>query len=197
MPFASHSDPNFLGTLPSREFGDVVRGNAGLVALTVGIVAPDVSSEDEEDREGTEEGIKVVGGEAARGFMASLVEGGEGLVMLDATAFEFGKEEVVKILEKCAKLKVGSFSAGLESGWKELFESIGEKLGGLEELEIVGVPGEAMVEKLKEGSEAGLDTGLLEKLSGKSEDLKSVKVSILRTKGEHWLKENGTWRKQG
>ncbi|KAH6676591.1 hypothetical protein B0J14DRAFT_476326 [Halenospora varia] len=190
-----HSDPHFLNTVPMKEFAGVLAKNKGLVAASFVMGSPDVTG-DEDDKEGTEEGVRVVGGDVAKNFVEEVVKNGEGreLVMLDASVFEISKVDVVEILGRCGKLRIGSFSVGLEEGWEELFEGIGEKAGGLESLEIVGVPGEKMVERLKEKGDAGLSAELLKKIGGDS--LKNVKVSILRTKGEHWVKEGGAWKKQ-
>ncbi|KAH8678885.1 hypothetical protein BGZ60DRAFT_402076 [Tricladium varicosporioides] len=189
-----HSDPHFLNTVPMKEFAGVLAKNKGLVAASFVMGSPDVTG-DEDDKEGTEEGVRVVGGEVATNFVEEIVKngGGKELVMLDMSVFDIGKVDVVEILGRCGKLRIGSFSVGLEEGWEELFEAIGENVSGLESLEIVGVPGEKMVERLKERGDAGLNEEVLKKTGGES--LKSVKVSILRTKGEHWVKESGAWKK--
>ncbi|RDL39972.1 uncharacterized protein BP5553_04312 [Venustampulla echinocandica] len=193
-----HSDPvGFRGSLPVTELENLVR--KGLVALTVGIVAPDVTP-DEEDREGTEVGIVPVVQKDGKGLVERL-KGGDGdeLVMLDITMVEVGVEDVKSILEKCKKLKVLSVSVGLVTGWDEVFEGLKKDLAGLEMLELVGVPGEGLVDKLTAGEQGAgqLTAEMLTKVSEVCPELSSVKTSILRTKGEHWMRESGgSWKKQ-
>ncbi|TVY21274.1 hypothetical protein LARI1_G000468, partial [Lachnellula arida] len=191
-----HSDAaGFLGTLPVKEVGALVRD--GLVAFTVGIGAPDagaVEEVDEEDVEGTEVGVRLVGGEEARGVVKRLVGGGKGLVMLDVTMFELRVEEVETLLGACGKLRVFSVAVLLSGGWDEVLGAVKGKLEGIEALEIVGVPGDEFVEKLKAGGVAGLTEEALGKLAEGSK-LKSVKTSILRTNAEHWVQRGGSWEK--
>lgn len=187
-----HSDPNFLASLNAKEVAGLVRGD--LVALTMAVGAPDVTA-DEEDREGTEVGVKPVGGKDARDVVGKLVSEGKGLVMLDATMFELGVKDVEKLLEACGKLKVLNLTVVLEGGWNELLGVLGGKLAGVEALEVVGVPGEELVEKLKGGEELQLSKQKLEKLSATSAALKSVKTSILRTNVEQWVHNGGSWKK--
>ncbi|TVY46076.1 hypothetical protein LOCC1_G001758, partial [Lachnellula occidentalis] len=191
-----HSDAaGFLGTLPVKEVGDLVR--EGLVALTVSIGAPDagaVEEEDEDDVEGTEVGVRLVGGEEARAVVKRLVGGGKGLIMLDVTMFELRVEEVKALLGACGKLRVLSVAVLLGNGWNAVLEVMKGRLEGVEALEIVGVPGDDFVEKLKAGGVAGLTEEALGKLAEGSK-LKSVKTSILRTNGEHWVQRGGSWEK--
>jgi len=187
-----HSDPNFLASLNVKEVAGLVRSS--LVALTMAVGAPDVTA-DEEDREGTEVGVKPVGGKDAKDVVGKLVGEGKGLVMLDATMFEMSVEDVEAILGACGKLKVLNLAVVLESGWGELLSILEGKLGGVEALEIVGVPGEELVEKLKGGKEMQLSKEKLEKLSATSGALKSVKTSILRTNVEQWVQEGESWEK--
>lgn len=191
-----HSDAaGFLGTLPVKEVGALVR--EGLVALTVGIGAPDagaVEEVDEEDVEGTEVGVRLVGGEEARGVVKKLVGGGKGLVMLDVTMFELRVEEVETLLGACEKLRVLSVAVLLSGGWEEVLGVVKGKLEGVEALEIVAVPGDEFVEKLKAGGAAGLTDEALGKLAEGSK-LKSVKTSILRTNAEHWVQRGGSWER--
>jgi hypothetical protein len=187
-----HSDPQFLSTVPSKDMSALV--STGLVALTMSISAPDVT-EDEDDREGTEVGVKPVAGKDARDVAEKLVQEGEGLVMLDATMFELNMEEVEKILNGLRKLKVLNVTVGLESGWEAVLKVLGKE-SSIEVLEIVGVPGEGMVEGLKEGGEALLKKEEVEKLGGKRKDLKSLKISILRTRVEQWVREGAVWEKK-
>jgi len=58
-------------------------------------------------------------------------------------------------------------------------------------LEIMAVPGEEWVEGVKKGGETGLERRTVEKLGEKWKDLKSVKTSVLRTKSEEWIKDEG------
>lgn len=188
-----HSDPGFLGSLPAGEVGGVVR--EGLVALTVGIGAPDVSEADEEDREGTEVGVRAVGGKDARGMVENLVGEGKGLVMLDVTMFELSVKDVGDLLDACGKLKVLNVAVVLEKGLEEVLDMLGEKMRGVQALEIVGVPGQQFVEKLKTESVVHLTKEKLNTLSEKSNDLQSVKFSILRTNAEQWARKEGAWEK--
>jgi len=116
--------------------------------------------------------------------------------MLDLTMFELKVEEVGRVLSKSTKLKVLGFTVGLEDGWNEVLGILGEKERGLEVLDIVGVPGEAMVERIKEDEAGGLLTDDLLRLLDGCKELKSLKVSILRTKTEEWLKEGTAWQKK-
>jgi hypothetical protein len=188
-----HSDPGFLDSLPAKELVGVVRGD--LVALTMGISAPDVSPQDEEDREGTEVGVKPVGGKDAKGVLEKLVSEGKGLVMLDATMFELSVKDLKALLGACGKLKVLNVAVVLESGWDEVLKVLGEKLRGVEALEIVGIPGEEFVEKLKGSGVVQLTKEALARLSENSKSLKSVKTSILRTNAEQWVQHEGSWEK--
>lgn len=195
-----HSDPvGFRATLPVKEVEKLVR--KGLVALTVGIVAPDVTP-DEEDREGTEVGIVPVMQKDARSFVEKLKSGDgdvDELIMLDSTMVEVDLVDVKVFLEKCKKLKVLAVSVGLETGWDEVFEGLKDQLTGLEMLEFVGVPGEGLVEKLTaaEPGQGQLSSDMLAKLAGICPELSSIKTSILRTGGDHWMRESGgSWKKQ-
>jgi len=186
-----HSDPQFLATVHSSDIGSLISN--GLVALTMSISAPDIT-DDEQDREGTEVGARPVAGKDARIVAEKLVQDGQGLVMLDITMFEFDIREVESLLNGLGKLKIFNFTVGLENGWEEVFEIVGKEERGLDVLEIVGVPGEGMVEKLK-GEGPLLRKEMLESLSTKCEALESVKVSILRTRAEQWVKVQGIWGK--
>jgi len=189
-----HSDPAFLSSIPA---GEIVQGvKKGLVGLTLSISSPDIT-EDEEDREGTEQGMRPVGGKDARSLVEKVrKEGiGEGLVMLDLTMFELSVKEVESVLEKCEEIKILGVTVGLESGWGDVFDAI-RKGRGIEVLEVVGVPGEGLVESLKGDSDLGVGKDVLEGLSEACKELKSVKVGILRTKLEHWVKDGGSWSKR-
>lgn len=188
-----HSDPQFLNTVPSKELGSMV--SSGLVGLTMSISAPDVT-EDEDDREGTEVGIRTVGGGDASVVVENLVSEGTGLVMLDTTMFEFGVEDVERVLDACDKVKVLGLTVGLEKDWTEILGVLGKKERGFEVLEIVGVPGETMVDKMKtDEGKSHLKKQELEKLAKSCKDLKSLKASILRTKMEQWVKDGGAWER--
>jgi hypothetical protein len=189
-----HSDPEFMKTLPSKEMGGFVKKD--LVGLTMSVSAPDVVADDEDDREGTEVGVMVAGGKDSSTAVEKFVEAGDGLVMLDATMFDLGKEDVEKVLDACGKVKILGLTVGLENGWDDVLQVVGKKTRGVEVLEIVGVPGEALVEKLKVGGEEVLKTESLDKLSESCKGLKSLKVSILRTRAEQWDKESDTWEKK-
>jgi hypothetical protein len=186
-----HSDSPFLATISSQDIPSLISNQ--LVALTMSISAPDIT-DDEDDREGTELGVKPVVGKDARGVAEKLRRDGQGLVMLDATMFELSLGEVENVLDGLEKLKVFKFSVGLEGGWEAVLEMVGRKRRSVEVMEIVGVPGEGMVEKMK-GDGSHLTKKVLDKLSGKFETLKSLKVSILRTRVEQWVKEGTSWKK--
>jgi hypothetical protein len=64
---------------------------------------------------------------------------------------------------------------------------LGKKERRIEVLEIVGVPGEGLVEKWEGKRELGPSKKVLGGLSDNWKGLKSVKVSILRTNGEQWV----------
>lgn len=188
-----HSDPGFLGSLPAGEVEGVVR--EGLVGLTISVGAPDGSGEDEEDKEGTEVGVKIVRGKDALTVVEKLVSAGKGLVMLDVTMFELSVEDLGVLLGACGKLKVLNVAVVLEDGWEKILGVLGEKLRGVQALEIVGVPGDVFVEKLKSDGVTHLTKEALDKLSGTSKDLKRVKTSILRTNVEDWVEQDGSWAK--
>jgi hypothetical protein len=203
-----HEDPAFLGTLPdAREVAGFVK--EGLVGLRLAMGAP-IRTGDEE--EGTEEGIMPIGRErvsdddaAAAGtreagigsaLVKSLVERGGGLVMLDGTMFELSVDEASQILDACGRLKIAAFSLTAETGWEDLFAVLGTSKRNVELLEIVGVPGEDWVERIKVGAATGLAEELLMGLGEEWKDLKSVKVSLLRTKEEEWVREGTQWEKK-
>ena len=188
-----HSDPQFLDTVPSKDIPVFI--SHGLVALTMSISAPDVT-EDEDDREGTEVGVKPVAGKDARAVAEKFLHEGEGLVMLDVTMFELNLGEVEKVLDRLGKLKGFNFTVELERGWDEVCEILGKKERGVEVMEIVGVPGEGMVEKLKRFEGPQLKKGVLEELGGKWKGLKSLKISILRTRVEQWVRKGAAWEKR-
>ncbi|KUJ06963.1 uncharacterized protein LY89DRAFT_726096 [Mollisia scopiformis] len=181
-----HSDPEFLGALNAREILGVVEGRKGMLGLSVRVESPDVRVEDEDDREGTEEGVLVVGGLGER-VVDVLKEGGGELRLCDLTMFELRIGEVGSLLEVCKEIRVLSVSVGLEKGWKEVFDGLGAKEREIEVLELVGVPGKEVVEAMKE--EGGFRKEDVEELGRSWKGLKSIKGSILRTKGEEWLKE--------
>ncbi len=170
-----------------------------MVGLTMCMSAPDIT-DDEDDREGTEVGILPMKKGEGSAMVTDLVERGKELVMLDVTLFELGIDEVNAVLDACSKLRVGGFTVALEKSWKEVFdglESAGREEGvGVEVLELVGVPGENLVESIKSGGEASVQSGDLKKLGVRWRDLKSVKVSLLRTRGEMWVREVEGWVKK-
>jgi len=193
-----HSDPGFLSTLPKgSEMGQFV--GKEMVGLTMCMSAPDIT-DDEDDREGTEVGILPMQKGEGSVVVKDLVEKGKELVMLDVTLFELGIDEVKGALNACPKLKVVGFTVGLEKSWPEVFEALeskGRDEGvGVEVLELVGVPGEGLVESIKNGGEASVRSGDLENLGKKWRDLKSVKVSLLRTGVEMWIREGEGWVKK-
>jgi hypothetical protein len=189
-----HSDPEFLKSIPG---GEIVAGlKKGLVGLTACVTAPEVT-EDEEDREGTEQGMRPLSGEGGA-LVKKLKEVGSSLVVLDITMFEVSVKEVEGILETCKGVKVLSLSVGLENGWGEVLNVIGKagKGAGIEALEIVGVPGMELVERLKGSGGLVVEEGELEALGTRCKGLKSLKVSVLRTGMEWWVKEGEGWAKK-
>jgi hypothetical protein len=189
-----HSDPEFLKSIPGAE---IVRGlKVGLVGFTACMTAPEVT-QDDEDREGTEVGMRPVSGEG--GVLVKKLWGvGESLVVLDLTMFEVSVQDLQGILDACKKVRVLSISVALENGWGEVLNIVGKEGKGaeIEQLEIVGVPKEELVERLKGSGELVVEEGELEALGERCMGLKSLKVSILRTKGEHWVKEGEEWTKK-
>lgn len=188
-----HSDPQFLETVPSKDVAALIE--KGLVGLTLSISAPDVT-DDEDDREGTEVGIKPISGQSSSSIAEKLVQEAQGLVMLDITMFSLTLSEAEEVLDGLTNLKVFSFSVRLESGWEEVFEMLGKKTRSVEVIEIVGVPGEGMVEKLKDGGSL-LTKEVLHKLGAKWECLKSLKGSVLRTGGDQWVRGGEGWVRKG
>lgn len=189
-----HSDPEFLKSIPGAE---VVRGlRKGVVGWTACVTAPEVT-EDEEDREGTEVGMRPLEGVSGK-LVKRLKEVGSGLVVLDATMFEVSVGDVEGILESCRGVKALSLSVGLQNGWGDVLNVIGKagKGAGIESLEIVGVPGMELVERLKGSGELVVEEGELEALGERCKGLKSLKVSVLRTGMEFWVKEGEAWVKK-
>ncbi|CZS88463.1 uncharacterized protein RCO7_04376 [Rhynchosporium graminicola] len=195
-----HSDPKFLSSVPSREIveflkrGKSARGGA-LLGLTASISAPDVT-DDEDDREGTEVGILPVEREHASELVDVLKDVGAEMVMLDLTMFELSIKQVEHVVEKCRKVKILGLTVTVEKGWGEVFEAIGKEGGAaeVEVLELVGVPGQEFTESNKKGETSGLSADMLAAVvvAGCGE-LKSVKVSVLRTRSEMWVREGEEW----
>lgn len=193
-----HSDPRFLDTLPrGAELARFVRG--GLVGLRLGIVGPGVVVEGDDGAvEGTEIGVLVKGREEGEEVVGAIVKRGGGLGMCDLTMFELGGEQIARVLSACKGLTVGAFSVTVEKGWEEVLAALAamEDGVGMEYLELVGVPGMEMVEGLKEGKEIGVRVGELLRLGEKWRELRSVRVSLCRTKGEEWVREGEEWVKR-
>ncbi|KAE8450377.1 hypothetical protein EG329_006451 [Mollisiaceae sp. DMI_Dod_QoI] len=193
-----HSDPEFLKSLQAGEVVRFVKGRKGLLGLTLSVSAPDVVPDDEDDREGTEVGVLVVGeGGEREALVDALVdpEMGGGLVMCDVSMFELSLEELGRVVDACGMVKVLGVSVWLEKGWEELLGKLVGRDSAVEMLEIVGVPGVELVEKMKGGEMVGLSKEWLEKLARKWKGLKSVKISILRTKMEQWVNRSDVWTK--
>lgn len=185
-----HEDPAFAATLPQGgELAAFVK--EGLVGARFAMGAPIRTGDGEE---GTEIGIMAVKGkdEGGRELVKALVEKGKGLAMCDVTMFEVSVEEVESVLDACEGLKIAAFSVGI-TGWVDFFGKMAQKARGVEMLEIVGVPGSGLVEEIKASGDTGLKKETVEKLGEAWKDLKSVKVSLLRTKGEEWVKESEGW----
>jgi hypothetical protein len=110
-----HSDPGFLGSLLTGEIVGALAGVVGLVGLTLSLSAPDVT-QDDDDVEGTDIGVKVIGGQDSKNLVGKLIQGGDELVMLDITMFELDIKEIEMVLDGCVKLKALGVSVALESG---------------------------------------------------------------------------------
>jgi hypothetical protein len=192
-----HSDPGFLGALRASEIVGGLVGVMGLLGLTLSLSAPDVSVDDEDDGEGKEIGVKVIGGSDARDLVGKVILGGDELVMIDVTMFELDITDVEMVLDGCEKINILGVSVGLENGWEDVVNVLGKKERRVEVLEIVGVPGEGLVEKWKGKRKVGLSKEVLGGLSNSWKGLKSVKVSILRTNVEQWVKEGDNWERKG
>jgi len=136
-------------------------GVMGLVGLTLSLLAPD----EEDDGEGMEIGVNVIGGVDARDLVGKVILSGEELVMLDVTMFELDVKEVEMVLDGCGKVKLLGVSVGLENGWEEVVNVWGKKERRIEVLEIVGVPGEGLVGKWKGERKVGLSNEVLGGLS--------------------------------
>jgi hypothetical protein len=188
-----HSDKEFLKSIPGKQILGGLKG--GLLGFTACVTRPEVT-DDEEDREGTEQGMKPIAG-LGEDVARRLKEAGEDLVVLDATMFEVTVEQVLGILGSCKNVKVLSLSVGLENSWGEVLNIVGKGSRGtaIEQLEIVGVPGMELVERLK-GSGGLVEEGALDALEKKCKNLKSFKASVLRTGLEWWVKEKGGWVKK-
>jgi hypothetical protein len=112
--------------------------------------------------------------------------------------FEVSVSDVEGILEVCRGVKALSLSVTLQNGWGEVLNVIGKagQGAGIESLEIVGVPGIELVDRLKGSGELVVEEGELEALGQRCKGLKSLKVSILRTGMELWVKGGEGWAKQ-
>jgi hypothetical protein len=130
-------------------------------------------------------------------LVKKLKEVGSDLVVLDLTMFEVGVADVSSILESCKGVRVLSLSVGLKNGWGDVLNVIGTEGGhGIEELEIVGVPEMELVERLKGSGGLVVEEGELEALGVRCKGLKNLKVSVLRTGMESWVREGEAWAKK-
>lgn len=189
--------PQDLSPLPGiDEFIPLVRDH--LKGLRLGMLAPE---QDPEAEEQVEMGILPLykgSGEwkEGEGLAKRVLDvGGRGeLILLDLTLFVVPASSLHAILGTCKGLKALSVCVRLESSWEKLVGQLKGKTGEVESLEIVGFPGdEEVVEELKKGEgEAFLKSEIFE---GLGEGLEAVTISVLRTKGESWRKEEGKWVK--
>ncbi|RFU33110.1 hypothetical protein B7463_g3222, partial [Scytalidium lignicola] len=191
-----HSDPKFLETIPSKEMAAFIGKGKQLVGLTLSISPPDIT-DDDEDLEGTEVGVRPVSGKHSESLVEALVENGKDIIVLDLTMFELSLEDLEKVLDSCHNLKGIHITVSLEKGWKEVFDVLGKKERGIEFAEFVGAPGESILEELKNNKgEINLDEESLNKLSNTCKDLKALSLSILKVKVTNWTKDGDKWQKQ-
>jgi hypothetical protein len=183
-------EANFLSTLPMKGIEGLVK--EGLVALTLSISSPGEEPNPDGGDEAAVLGILPIIGQSARNVAAKLLSDGGGLAMVDVTMFEFNLGELESILDGLGELRVVSVTVGLESGWEEILKMLETKDRSLEVLEIVGVPGEGMVEGLKKYGPL-LRKEDIDRLAEKCKALKVLKVSVLRTRSEHWTRSDGLW----
>ena len=141
--------------------------------------------------------MKPISGEGQE-LVKKLKDVGSSLMMLDITMFEINVSELQSILEYCKGVKVLSLSVGLKNGWGEVLNVVGKdgKGAGVEQLEVVGVPGLELVGRLKGSGGLVIEEGELEALGTRCKGLKSLKVSVLRTGGEWWVREGEKWVKR-
>ncbi|KAL2070472.1 hypothetical protein VTL71DRAFT_13498 [Oculimacula yallundae] len=190
-----HSDPKFLSSVPGKEVVEFLKkSSGGLLGLTASISAPDVT-DDEDDREGTEVGILPVEKAHAEELVETLKEAGGNLVMLDITMFEISLKQVEDVVKGCKKVKILGLTVTVEEGWGEVFDVLGkEGAAEVEVLELVAVPGKEFAESIKKGETSGLSADVLAAVVvAGCKKLKSVKVSVLRTRSELWVCEGEAW----
>jgi len=132
--------------------------------------------------------IDAVRGEKARRFAEAVEKVGMELVVLDGTMFELQLDEVDAFLKADLKLKVLAISISLDGGWEKTLARLSKTETGIQELEVVGVD--------YNGEFVGLEKEWVGAFEGKWSDLRSVKVSVLKSGSEHWLNQNGTWTKK-
>lgn len=164
-----------------------------LLGFTASISAPDVT-DDEDDREGTEVGILPVERKCSTELVEMLGKVGGEMVMCDLTMFDLDLSSLETVLRACPKVKILGVTVVVEDGWGEVFDVLGKEGGDVEVLEVVGVPGKRFVESIKGGGEAGLSADVLRGvvLAGCT-GMKSVKVSVLRTRAETWIRVGEEW----
>ena len=132
--------------------------------------------------------IDVVRGEQARSFVGAVKGLGTQLAVFDATMFALRLEDVKTVLTANPKLRVLAVSVILDGGWEKVLAGLSETESGVEDLEVVGVELDSKVS-------GAIERVVMIRFDEKWKELRSVKVSILRNGSEHWVKENGTWRK--
>ncbi|RDW80682.1 hypothetical protein BP5796_05380 [Coleophoma crateriformis] len=186
-----HSDPQFLDTVPSKELAGFVENCPQLVGLTLSISAPDITNDDD-DREGTEIGVRLVEKEADVSLIRrALIENGPAhLFALDLTMFMLKPSEVGSVLEAQKDLRFLAFTVAIEAcdGLAEVVGILGMGTR-LEVIEIVGVPGRKLVEKLKQGKQLEFEEKQLKCLAKRCKGLRSLKCSLLRTKVVEYTRE--------
>jgi len=192
-----HSDKEFLKTVNGRDLTALMGRELVTCALSIG--RPDVG-DDEDDKEGDEQGILAVEGDGAKALVERLSgeERPRALMALDVTMFQLSVEGLGKVLEAHRDLRVLAVTVelGFDREERKDIENIANALGickQLEQVEMVGVPSEEWVKRATEGQEILPTEEELADLGKKCRELKKVKMSILRTREVEWVRGNEKW----